>query len=91
MSMIIAFSVEGILVKMMNNTPKLVGIWVVGITPEQDMITWGIDGDSIYPFPNNKDAEDQVSYLMSSITHKNDRFYLMHVFNNGQIKLYETV
>jgi len=71
--------------------PLHVGTWVVCCTPEGDLIKWGKDGDTEFPFPpDDKDAQKQLNFLLNSKLHAKDVFYILHVFSNGQIKTWDT-
>lgn len=69
-------------------SPKSVGFWVEGVTPQSDIIKWGKDGDTVRPYANRKQAEDQVKYLKES-KDQYDRLYIVEMFSNGQCKHYE--
>jgi hypothetical protein len=70
--------------------PRHVGTWVFAATPQGDIIKWGKDGDTVFPYsPDDKEAVEQVKFLTESKLHKKDRLYIAHVFNNGQIKHFE--
>lgn len=71
------------------NKPSLVGVWVMACTPEQDLIHWGNDGDTEFPYSTVEEAASQARYLVSSPNHENDRIYLVRVFSNGQIRTEE--
>lgn len=66
--------------------PKLVGCWVVGVSPQQDLMKWGRDGDTEYPYGTREEALEQANYLKESIGHEEDRFYILNVFENGQMR-----
>jgi hypothetical protein len=70
----------------MKRKPKLVGVWVAAVTPQLDLIKWGKDGDTEYPYPTRRQAVNQAQYLCSTDTHRDDRFYLLKVFDNGQMR-----
>ena len=66
--------------------PKHVGTWVVAVTREQDLIKWGRGGDTVYPHgPDERNALQCVRHLMASPLHREDVFYLLRVFDNGQM------
>ncbi len=69
-----------------EETPKEVGCWVACCTPELDFIKWGIDGDTIYPYPTYEEALDQAKYLKEHPCHKTDKFYILVMFENGQMR-----
>ena len=69
-----------------------VGSWVVAITKQLDLIKWGIDGDTVKPYPpNSPEVLTQLKYLSSCKTHKDDRFYILQVFSNGQMRTDEYI
>lgn len=70
--------------------PKHVGTWVLAVMQDGEITKWGKDGDTIFPYPpNDRQAVKQAKYLTGSKTHKDDRFYILHIFNNGQMKQFE--
>jgi len=63
-----------------------VGFWVAAACGSGELMQWGIDGDTEYPHLSYEDAVKQVAYLMQSELHKEDTFYILNVFPNGQIR-----
>ena len=69
--------------------PKHVGTWVLGIIDGNELMKWGKGADCKHPYPpDDNDAIDQVTYLISTDTHADDVFYIAHVFDNGQMKTF---
>jgi len=66
-----------------------VGFWVQGCTPGGELMQWGIDGDTKYPYRSYDAALEQARYLAESECHRKDAFYILNVFPNGQIRLDE--
>ena len=68
--------------------PKLVGVWILAVTPQQELIKWGLNGDTVFPFPPEDETivRKCADNLQKSDTHKDDVFYILHVFDNGQMK-----
>ena len=78
--------------KKKNKEPKLVGVWVVAATPHGDLLKWGKDDDSIYPYPpDGIEASKQAKYLRDSPAYKDATFWILNVFDNGQIKQAEFI
>jgi hypothetical protein len=70
--------------------PKHVGSWIAACTPQQDLIKWGQRGDTKFPFkPGDLELQRQLLFLTKSPVHKEDRFYVLDVFSNGQMKTSE--
>jgi hypothetical protein len=57
------------------------GYWVMEGSP--DLVKWGRDGDTVEPFLSREEAWDQARFLMGE--DKNTRFYVLTVFENGQL------
>ncbi len=67
--------------------PKHVGTWVLGIM-DGELIKWGKESDTQFPFPpDDKEAIEQAKYL--AINQEHDTIYILHVFDNGQMKQFE--
>lgn len=67
--------------------PKHVGTWVIGITNDGEMMKWGRGGGTEFPYgPRSKEPEEQARYLSKGEIHADDTFYIVHVFDNGQMK-----
>lgn len=67
--------------------PKHVGTWVAACTKEGELIRWGKDGDTVFPYPpDDKEAKKQAKYVANSKIHREDSIYIIHVFDNGQMK-----
>lgn len=61
-----------------------VGTWVVACTAGGELIKWGQDGDTEFPYPpDDVEAKQQAHDLAKE---SNDAIYIVHVFNNGQMK-----
>ncbi len=76
-------------IKPVGRFPNHVGTWVFACTPGGEFIKWGKDGDTVYPYPpDNKEAQLQARFLAESSIHKEDTIYILHVFDNGQMKQY---
>ena len=74
----------------MNKKPKHVGTWVFAVTPQQEFMKWGKDGDTVFPYPpDDEEALAQAKYLSECPLHKTDIIFILHVFNNGQMKQFE--
>jgi len=68
-----------------------VGFWVVAVSTSMDLIKWGKDGGTELPFKSYNDAENQCKALSETKTHKFDRFYILNVFPNGQMRTDEVI
>lgn len=76
--------------KSKSREPKKVGTWVLACTPQGELIKWGKDGDTVMPYPpDDKDAVDQARHVAADGAHKDDTLYILHVFDNGQMKQFE--
>ncbi len=71
---------------MKSKKPKLAGIWVFACTPQGEFMKWGKDGDTVYPFKTKAAALRQAEYISKSDSHVDDVIYILHVFDNGQMK-----
>lgn len=71
--------------------PKLVGIWVFVVTLDGDLMKFGQGSDTKFPFkPKHKKKVIKLAKKISKMKiHVNDTFYILEVFNNGQIKTYD--
>jgi hypothetical protein len=70
-----------------HSGPTCVGFWVM-----EGLIKWGKDGDSVFPYPTEEDARDQVAYLREEHDKRPARHLMrplilciLKVFDNGQI------
>lgn len=66
--------------------PKIVGYWAVEVTPQMDLIKYGKGGDVVFPYSRPSQAVKQCQALME---HSISSFYLLRVFDNGQMKTFE--
>ncbi len=64
-----------------------VGFWTLAVTPEQDLINWGRNEDSEFPYETYEQAEKQALWLSQQPEHKNDRLCIVNIFGNGQIRI----
>lgn len=71
---------------MARSEPKYVGTWVVCINTYLDLIKWGKDGDTVYPYPTKSQANKQANWLRNQTGVTNEEYYLLHVYDNGQLK-----
>lgn len=69
----------------MDNKPKYVGTWTVAVTDEGDLIKWGKDGGTEYPYHTDEEANAQAQYLANTYNHMGDTLYLLKLFDNGQM------
>lgn len=75
---------------MAGKKPKHVGTWVLAIDQNQEITKWGAGGDCEFPFPpDNKEADDHIKCLMTQQNHVKSRLYVVHVFDNGQMKQFD--
>lgn len=67
---------------------KLVGIWVLACTPQCELMKWGLGGGTEFPYPPDQEAEAlaQAKYLDTSTANITHSIYILHVFDNGQMK-----
>ena len=63
-----------------------VAFWTVAVTPQLDLIKWGEHGNTIKGFDTYDEAEAQAHASRQSGLHNNDRFFILNVFPNGQIR-----
>ncbi len=76
-----------------QQSPKLVGLWVVAVMGGGDdvpeLVKWGLDGDTEFPFPPAQEVEAlaQARYIDSQEQY--GRVYILHVFSNGQVKQFD--
>lgn len=70
----------------MRTGPSPVGVWVVACTPSCELLKWGRSGDTGEPYPTTEAALRQAEALAGSPRHKDDTFYFLNVFSNGQIR-----
>ncbi len=75
--------------KIKKARPKVVGWWAVEVTPQQDLIKFGQDGDTVRPYKTAEEAMDQIEYLKENELDDKCRYYMLKVFNNGQMVTYE--
>jgi len=71
--------------------PKLVGIWVMAALRGKnlpELTKWGLDGDTEFPYPPDQEAE-AVAQAKFVRDQAHGRIYILHVFDNGQMKQYE--
>ena len=71
--------------------PEVAGYWVFAIDPMGELMKWGLNGNTVFPYHRIENAEAQAQYLHGSDTHRNDTIYIVTVFNNGQMKQEEYV
>ena len=69
--------------------PKCVGFWVIDVTNEE-LIKYGEEGDTEWPYETEEEARDQVSFLQDEAD-EHHKIYILKVFDNGQILTIETV
>ncbi len=74
--------------KTIPSGPTHVGTWVFEINND-DFTKWGKDQGTEFPFP--PDNVDAVKFVegMCQVTENTSRFYLAHLFDNGQMKQFE--
>jgi len=65
--------------------PNKVGTWVMACNNQGELLKWGRDQNNPFP-PDHPDALSLITNLAN--TH-NYRFYLVHVYDNGQLIQYE--
>ncbi len=67
--------------------PKLAGVWACCCTPQCELIQWGIDGGTEFPYTSGIAAIKQCNYLKDCDDNLKDaQFFVLYVFENGQIK-----
>lgn len=77
-------------IKTINIGPKHVGTWVVVIVNGGEFTKYGIDGDTEFPYsPDDLDAIHKQALYQSKEADFNDTVYILHVFDNGQMKQFE--
>lgn len=70
--------------------PKHVGTWVLAVLDGGEITKWGKDGDTEFPYPpKSGEALAQAKYLAALPEHSEDTFYMLNVFDNGQMKQFE--
>jgi len=72
---------------MVLTKPKIVGYWAVQVTPQMDLIKFGQDGDTIVPYKRPGAAMAQLRYLKRE--EPDCRYYILRVFDNGQMKTFD--
>lgn len=68
--------------------PKVIGYWVFVATKTGELMNYGKDADTIYPFEFEDEAVDQAKYLSEENTEE-DCIYICTIFENGQMKYVE--
>lgn len=67
--------------------PRIVGYWAILITPQQDMLKFGQDGNVVFPHKRPREA---LAACRNLKVHEPDcRCYILRVFNNGQMKTFD--
>lgn len=72
---------------MVRTRPRCVGYWVIQITPQQDLIKFGLNGDNKHPFKHPVGAVAEVNYLKRQ--DPKSRYFMLRVFDNGQMKTFD--
>ena len=67
--------------------PRIVGYWAVQVTQQMDLIKFGIDGDTKFPYKRPGQAVAQLRYLQEQ--EPRCRYYLLRLFDNGQMKTFD--
>lgn len=67
--------------------PHIMGYWAIQITPQQEMIKFGADGDTKYPHKTARQAITACRNLKES--DPDCRYYILRVFDNGQMKTFD--
>ena len=62
--------------------PKVVGYWAMS-TDCGELNKWGLNGNSVFPYSQKKDVEEQLQYLANSGL---SVLFFVTVFSNGQLK-----
>jgi hypothetical protein len=65
--------------------PKMIGCWVLAVTPQQEVIKYGRDNSDILPWPDRDSSDSHVEFLMSQPEHANSQFYVLMVYNTGHM------
>lgn len=68
--------------------PKPVGYWVMS-SQAGEIIKWGLNGNTVFPYSRLEDAVEQAKSLTEPTEAMGERFYIITVFNNGQMKTEE--
>lgn len=70
--------------------PKHVGTWVIVVDTDQTITKFGTSNDTQFPFPpDDKEAKSHVKWLCEQKEFEKHLLYIVHVFDNGQIKQYD--
>jgi hypothetical protein len=63
----------------------MIGCWVIEVTPGLDLIKWGRDNSDLLPHTSREESDAQVEHLMSLDEHRDSRFYVLVMFDNGEL------
>ena len=66
--------------------PHVMGYWAIQITPQLDMIKFGIGGDN--KFPHKRPAQALAACRALKESEPDCRYYVLRVFDNGQMKTF---
>jgi len=53
------------------------------------LVKWGLNGNTVFPYRRIEDAVDQLKFLTEPTEAAGESFYLVRVFDNGQMKMEE--
>jgi len=67
--------------------PHVMGYWAIQITPQLDMIKFGLDGDN--KFPHKRPREALTTCRNLKLQEPDCRYYILRVFSNGQMKTFD--
>lgn len=67
--------------------PRIVGYWAIQITPQMDMIKFGENGDTVYP--HKTPGRAQAACFNLKAKEPDCRYYILRVFDNGQMKTFD--
>jgi len=66
-----------------------IGMWIIVVTSDAEMMHYGANGDSEFPFTDEKKMKAELQHLSSCAPIDTDRFYIQRLFANGQQKTEE--
>ncbi len=72
---------------MLATKPHCVGYWAVQITPQLDLIKFGLEGDNKHPFKTAAQAIAEVNHLKRQ--DPKSRYFMLRLFDNGQMKTFD--
>ena len=72
---------------MVSTKPRVKGYWAIQITPQLEMIKFGVDGDC--KFPHKRASQALAACRNLKEAEPDCRYYILRVFDNGQMKTFD--